>query len=329
MHTYNYEKDFPLESGEVISQLKIAYHTYGQMNETKSNVIWVFHAFSANSDVSVWWPDMFGAKRLLDPEKYFIICANILGSPYGSSAPNDKSFPHFTTRDAVNAHFILAEKLGINEIYLAIGGSIGGNQALEFAYSFTGKIKNLILIACCARESPWAIAVHEAQRMALLTDPTFDKPEGGKAGLETARAIGMLTYKTPSLYNEQQADDDSAITDFKAASYIRYQGKKFSSRFSALSYYYLTKCMDSHNIGRGRGGEKKALSKITVPTLVIGIDTDMMIPVELQKSMSRAMPNALYREIQSAHGHDGFLTEIEKLTELIIKYLSHDKRNNS
>ncbi len=321
MHTYSYDKDFLLESGEVISKLKIAYHTYGTLNTAKSNVIWVFHAFSANSDVSVWWPGMFGANCLLNPEKYFIVCANILGSPYGSSAPHDMAFPQFTLRDVVNTHFILAEKLGITKIYMAVGGSIGGNQALEFAYSFKGKIENLVLVACCARESPWAIAIHEAQRMALLSDPTFEKPNGGKAGLETARAIGMLTYRTPSLYNEKQADDDSATTEFKAASYIRYQGKKFSSRFSALSYYYLTKCMDSHNIGRGRGGEKKALSKITIPALVIGIDTDMMIPAELQKNMARAMPNGMYKEIQSTHGHDGFLTETEKLTELISKFL--------
>lgn len=314
---YKPEKPFALESGEEISALNIAYHSYGTLNRDRSNVIWVFHALTANSDVMSWWPGLFGSKDYYNPEEYFIVCANCIGSPYGSTAPEDLDFPSFTVRDVAKAHLLLAKHLGISQINTVIGGSFGGSQALEFALAFKGEIGRLVLIACSAKESAWGIAVHEAQRLALKADATFGQKDGGKAGLKAARAIGILTYRTQEAFTETQADNDDRISDFRAASYIDYQGEKLVARFTALSYYYLNSCLDTHNVGRGRGGLNKALSKITCPTLVIGISSDQLLPCYLQKEIAKGIVGSGYVEIDSAFGHDGFLIETEKITAAI------------
>jgi len=142
---YHNIENFILESGEILSKLKIAYQTFGILNSNKSNVVWVFHALSANANVLEWWPGLFGKNCYFNPQEHFIICVNVIGSPYGSTKPANLNFPLFTIRDVVKSQLILAEDLKINRIKVAIGGSFGGNQALEFAYSFKGKIDNLIL----------------------------------------------------------------------------------------------------------------------------------------------------------------------------------------
>ena len=307
--------------GGQINNLQVAYHTYGKLNNDKSNVVWVFHALTASSDVMDWWPGLFGENDLFNPKEYFIICANVLGSPYGSTAPQDLNFPFYTARDVVNSQLLLAKHLNIERIYTAIGGSFGGNQALEFGHSFKGEIDNLIVIACSARESAWSIAIHEAQRLAIEADQTFGEPNGGNAGLKAARGVALLTYRTSAAYIAQQTDTDERVDDFKATSYIRYQGDKLVNRFNALSFYYLSKCLDTHNVGRGRGSEKKALQAIGANTLLIGLSTDFLIPPTLTKEMANHIPNSVYKEIDSDFGHDGFLVETGKLTEVISDYL--------
>lgn len=319
---YQKQGSFRLESGQTIQDLKIGYHTYGKMNKDCSNVVWVFHALSANSDVLDWWPGLFGESYLFSPKDYFIVCANVIGSPYGSSSADDLNFPQFSVRDVVQAHLALAEHLNIVEIQCAIGGSFGGDQAIEFAYSYPGSIKNLILIASSSRVSAWAIAIHETQRLAMTSDPSFGQKDGGADGMKAARAIGMLTYRTSNSFIDAQTDQGDKLDKFKASSYIQYQGDKFVRRFNALSYYYLTKCLDSHNLGRNRGGEISALRQIRIPTLVIGIVSDILIPIQLQKEMVKHMPNAIYREIESNFGHDGFLVETEKISLEINAFLN-------
>ena len=318
---FEHKKPFKLESGETLNGLKIAYHTYGILNKRISNVVWAFHALTSNSDVMAWWPGLFGPNDFFNCKDNFIVCANVIGSPYGSSAPVDLSFPQFTVRDVINAQLLLANELGITTIKVAIGGSFGGSQALEFAYAFEGKVENLILIASGALESAWSIAIHESQRLALQADQTFGQPEGGKDGLKAARAIGMLTYRTANAFIETQTDFDDRIDNFSASFYIQHQANKLEKRFNALSYYYLIKCLDTHDIGRGRGGLIKALSSISARTLVIGIDSDKLLPTQLQKFLVNNLPNALYHEVNSAYGHDGFLTETEKLTNVIQKFI--------
>lgn len=321
---FEYNQEFALESGVQLDDLKIAYHTYGQLNDDKSNVVWVFHALSANSAVLEWWPGLFGDYDLFTPKEHFIICANVLGSPYGSTAPESLSFPQFTVRDVVKAQLLLAEELNIEKISLAIGGSFGGSQALEFAYSYTGSIDNMVLIACAARETAWGIAIHEAQRMALQADQTFGEKDGGKKGIKAARALGVLTYRTVDALVSQQTDEDDRVDDFKASSYIQYQGTKFERRFNALSYFYLSKCLDTHNLGRSRGGDEDALSSIATRTLVIGIDSDQLIPNYLQKFIASNMLNAHYKKIASDYGHDGFLIETEKITAVIKNFIDEN-----
>ncbi len=321
-HVFKYNKPFELEMGGKLDDLKIAYQTYGTLYKDKSNVVWAFHALTASSDVMDWWPGLFGENDFFNPKEHFIICANVLGSPYGSTSPKKLDFPFFTARDVVNAELLLAKYLKIDKIYVAIGGSFGGNQALEFAYSFKGKIDNLIAIACSAKESAWSIAIHEAQRLAIQADPTFGQPNGGKAGLKAARGVALLTYRTSAAYIAQQTDTPNKVDNFKAASYIRYQGDKLVNRFNAISFYYLSKCLDTHNIGRGRGSEEKALSKILANTLLIGISSDFLIPTTLTKEMAAYIPNAVYKQIDSDFGHDGFLVETKKLIQKISNFLS-------
>lgn len=311
---------FDLEQGGQLSELQLTYSTYGEMNKDQSNVIWVFHALTANSKVIDWWPGLFGTDCHYDPAEYFIICANIIGSPYGSSRPTDLDFPMFTVRDTVKAQLLLAKSLGINAINTLIGGSCGGSQLLEFAYSYKGTVNKMVTIASAPKETPWLIAVHEAQRMAIKADPNFGKQSANIQGLMAARAIGMVTYRTPLSIIQMQKESEEKFDDFKAASYMQYQGKKFAQRFDAVSYYYLTKCLDTHDLGRGRGGYESALGKIQIPTLVLAITSDLLVPAFTQSEMASLLPNAMYREIDSLYGHDGFLLEVEQITQEIVKF---------
>lgn len=328
MKTYNYPNKFYLESGKTIDNLQIAYHTFGKLNKEKNNVVWVFHAISANSNVLDWWSGLFGDGKLFSPDEFFIVCANTIGSPYGTTKPENLDFPQFSVRDVVNAHFLLADFLEIDNIHTAIGGSFGGNQALEFAYSFKGVLQNLVLIASSARESAWGIAIHESQRLAMEADTTFGQPGGGEKGMKTSRGFALLTYRTIDAYIDTQTDTDEKTDNFKASSYIQYQGDKFVKRFDAMSYYYLTKCLDSHNVGRNRGGEKIALNQIKIPTLVIGIASDVLIPIRFQKFIAENIPTATYKEIKSNYGHDGFLIETEQIEKIISEFYENTKQAN-
>ncbi len=320
MKKYTHHQSLILESKAHIENLVIAYDTFGVLNKKRDNVIWVFHAISGHSDVMSWWTGIFGSQKIYDPAKYFIVCANSIGSPYGSSKPNNTEFPYFTIRDVAKAHLILADHLGIDKIHTLIGGSFGGYQALEFAYSFRGTVDHQILLASSSRESAWGIAIHESQRMALQADASFGKQDSGVEGMKAARAIAMLTYRTSDDLIQTQTDHEGAIDNFKASSYMNYQGNKFSKSFDALCFYYLTKCIDSHNIGRGRGGEIAALRSIKIPTLVIGFTTDTLVPIRFQKFMAEHIPNAIFNEIDSDYGHDGFLKESDKISSCIDSF---------
>ncbi len=315
--TYILPEDFCLESGGNLESPTMVYHTAGELNYARNNVVWVFHALTANSNVFEWWPGLFGEDDYFNPNDHFIICVNTLGSPYGSTRPNDLHFPIFTVRDVVKLQLRLAEHLKISHIQTLIGGSFGGYQAIEFAYSFNGNIEQFISIGSSAAITPWSIAIHESQRLALQADSTFGILDGGQAGLKAARAIGMLTYRTAESLNQSQADAPENWNSHKVASYINYQGNKLVNRFDALAYFYLTSCLDSHNVGRGRGGLSKALSKLKMNTLVISIDTDQLELPAYQAEMSKHIPHSTHITIHSEWGHDGFLIETESIAKTI------------
>ncbi len=326
-------QEFLLENGASLPEIEIAYSTYGKLNDRKDNVVWVFHALTGSSEAVDWWDGLIGAGKTFDPDRFFIVCANMLGSHYGSFSPqslNPKTgkrygadFPLVTIRDVVNAHRLLQKHLNVQKIFLGLGGSMGGQQTLEWAALDPSVFEHIAVIACGARQSAWAIAFNEAQRMAIEADPTLylDVPDAGAKGMEAARAMGMLSYRTYASFNAQQTDDGEKLIDFKAAGYQKYQGVKLTRRFNALSYLSLSRTMDTHNIGRGRGGVEKALSTIRTKTLIVGIQSDILFPKEEQAQMAAHIPGAQFVLIDSPYGHDGFLIEFKQLSALIAGFL--------
>ncbi len=335
MDFFHYPHPVALESGGTLPELTIAYTTYGLLNAEKSNVVWVCHALTANSEAADWWKGVVGPEDVINSEKYFIVCANILGSSYGSSGPltNNSttgqpyyhSFPIVTIRDMVKAHILLRQHLGIKKIFLLMGGSMGGYQALEWSVMESNRINRLFLLATSPTESAWGIATHTAQRMAIEADATWQNPtpQAGAKGLKAARAIGMLTYRNYNIMVQQQTDNDSEKLDnYKASSYIQYQGDKLVQRFNAYSYWLLTKSMDSHHLGRGRGGNlEPILQNIQQPTLIVGISSDILCPLKEQQFLAHHIPNAELVAIHSDYGHDGFMIESIIISKHLAKWL--------
>lgn len=336
MSTFKYTNSFTLESGFTFPGIEIAYTTYGHLNADKSNVVWVCHALTANSEVADWWSGVVGNGHVIDPEKYFIVCANILGSCYGSTGPLSINpltqqpyygdFPLITIRDMVNAHILLRRHLGIEKIFLLMGGSMGGYQAMEWCVMENTVIENLLLLATSASESAWGIATHTAQRLSIEADGTWNSPSPDAAakGLKAARAIGMLTYRNYGIMVQQQTDSDAEKTDhFKASSYINYQGDKLVQRFNAYSYWQLTKSMDSHHLGRGRGGDlETVLKQFSQRTLIIGISSDILCPLVEQHFLARHIPGSTMIEIDSNYGHDGFMVESKLISQHLGTWLT-------
>jgi homoserine O-acetyltransferase len=336
---FRHEGPFKLECGEVLPELTIAYNTFGckphgHLNG-ENNVVWVCHALTANSDVADWWPGTVEEGKFLDPTKYFTVCANILGSPYGTTGPMSINpttgerwygdFPFVTIRDMARANLLLADHLGISRVRAIIGGSIGGFQALEMEMERHGFAERLALLTCSAKTSPWNIALNESHRMAMEADATWGerRPDAAQKGLAAARSIGLLSYRGPAAYNatQQDADDTLCRTGRRAASYQRYQGEKFVRRFDAYSYRTITEAFDSHDVGRDRGGVEAALAQIECPAMVVAISSDIIIPPAEQQTLARALPRGEMQTIESDFGHDGFLVENEKLNAIIKPFL--------
>ncbi len=333
MMILKHNEPFVTEGGATLPDLDIAYSTWGKLNEKRDNVIWVCHAYTANSDVESWWPGMLGDEMVFDTRKYFVVCANILGSCYGTTGPlsinpatskpwlND--FPVITIRDIVRVLEILRAHLKISMIDTIIGSSIGGFQALEYGILYPDQVKRLILIASNAKQSPWSIAFNESQRLAIEADSTFfgDDINGGQKGLKAARSMALLSYRTPYAYNQTQAEEtDDKLTSFRASSYQAYQGDKLVKRFNPWTYYRLTQLSDNHNVGRGRGGVLAALKLIKAYTLCIGITSDLLFPVNEQKFLAENIEKGSYAEIDSFYGHDGFLIEAGQVSAAIMKF---------
>ncbi|WP_461636659.1 homoserine O-acetyltransferase family protein [Labilibaculum euxinus] len=335
---YIHKEGLQLESGECLKELELTYHTYGEYDPQRNNVIWVCHALTANSDVFDWWEGLFGENDFFNPKDYFIVCDNTLASCYGSTGPLSKNpdngqayyhdFPQLTVRDLVGAHEILRKHLKIERIHMMIGSSLGGMQAMEWAYLLNGKLDNLVILASNAKHSPWGIAFNESQRMAIEVDPTWKESndEAGLNGMRVARSIALLSYRTYSTYDHSQQENEEGKTDhYRASSYQRYQGEKLARRFNAYSYWHLSKIMDSHDIGRGRNGLVPALNEIKSRTLVIGVNSDQIFPIQEQRFIADNIPNAEFLEINSIYGHDGFLLEQEQLTEVLKTFLNDSK----
>lgn len=329
-------KDFRFEAGGHLPEIEIVYHTSPRAYKEGDKVVWVTHALTANSDVEDWWPEMVGPERFIDTDRQFVVCVNMLCSPYGTSGPRTidattgkpyyLSFPKTTVRDIVSTLEAVRQHLGIKQVDMLVGSSIGGFQAVEWAITNPEVIRNAVFIATSARVTPWISAGMEAQRMALEADPTFRLQEslaGGADGLRCARAQGLISYRSYEGYCLTQAEtDEDCLFASRAASYERYQGDKLVNRsFDAYSYHYLTYEVDSQNVGRKRGGVAEALQRIKAHTLVIGITSDGLFPPEEGCEWASHIPDGRFECIESAFGHDGFLLETEQLCRLINPYL--------
>ena len=244
---FNNDEELLLESGEKLPGFQISYTTQGHLTPEKDNVIWVLHALTGDANVQEWWSGLVGDDKFYDPTKHFIVCANLLGSCYGSTQPLSENpltgkpyyydFPNLTTRDMAKSLDLLRDHLGIEKIDTVIGGSLGGQVALEWAYSLGNLLKHAVILASNAKASPWIIGFNETQRMAIESDCTWGQhhPEAGKKGLETARAIGMLSYRHPKTFLQNQNDLGEKLDNYRNSSYLRYQGVKLAHILNALS----------------------------------------------------------------------------------------------
>ncbi len=331
VQSFTLSSTFILERGDTLPQPTLAYHTFGDPSKP---VVWVCHALTANSDVFDWWSGLFGPNDLFNPRDYYIVCANILGSCYGTEGPLSiqpgtntpyyHQFPIVTVRDMAMAHEALRKHLNIQKIHLLIGGSLGGQQAQEWVIDQPNLVENLVLIATNARHSAWGIAFNESQRMAIAADTSWQQSfeKAGDAGMRAARAMALLSYRHYDAYRQTQTDPAPLFDHYLAASYQQYQGEKLSRRFNAFSYYRLSQAMDSHHIGRNRGSLESVLKGIQARTFSISISSDMLFPPVEQQFLAAHIPNARYAEISSDFGHDGFLVETDKLSALLADFLA-------
>jgi homoserine O-acetyltransferase/O-succinyltransferase len=332
-HIFHYQEEFNLEAGGKLSGFQLKYTTLGQLNEDRSNAVWVIHALTGSSDITSWWPGLFERDGPFDPKNYFVICVNTLGGCYGSTGPlsiNPASgkpffheFPTFTNRDIVGSFELLRKELNLNKINTVIGSSLGGQQALEWSIIQPELFEHLVLIACNAQHSPWGIAFNEAQRLAIEADQTWKENDerAGLNGMMAARATAMLSYRSFEGFEKRQSEKNSEkIDEFRAATYQRYQGEKLAGRFNAFTYWRLSKAMDSHHVGRSRGSIEAALKLVKSQTLVIGIESDILFPPSEQKFLASHIAGAKLEIIHSPFGHDGFLVEFDQLNNILLKF---------
>eukprot|EP00241_Pyramimonas_parkeae_P003936 CAMPEP_0114241758 /NCGR_PEP_ID=MMETSP0058-20121206/9801_1 /TAXON_ID=36894 /ORGANISM="Pyramimonas parkeae, CCMP726" /LENGTH=606 /DNA_ID=CAMNT_0001354301 /DNA_START=126 /DNA_END=1947 /DNA_ORIENTATION=+ len=343
-------ESFTLESGKVMKNLVVAYSTYGELNFAGDNCVVVGHSLTSNSKVCEWWGVMMGegSDFSLNLQADFVVCCNYCGSPYGSASPVTQDpakalqfgstlygsdFPAFTIRDQVRVQKAVVDALGVRRVRLAIGASMGGMVALEWAACFPDFVDELVVIAACGRHTDWAIGIGEVQRKIITSDENFkggryhDDDTAPEQGLAAARMMAMLSYRAPVSVDEKFARmtvDDSGTEEqrpmFQVESYLRYQGSKFNKRFDANCYLRLTDCLDTHNVAKERGEYLQVLSSIQHRSLVVGIDSDMLYPLALQKELAKYLPNASMHEIHSPHGHDSFLIEIHSLNETVARF---------
>ena len=324
-----------LENGEVLADVTIAYQSWGQLNKDRDNAILVNHALTGWSDVPGWWPSMVGPGLPCDTDQYFVVCPNVIGGCQGSTGPSSLApdgkrygsrFPTLTIRDMVEAEVAFTNLLGIKKYRLSVGPSLGGMRALEWAIQYPERVDAICTIGSSAVATGDQIGTAAIQIRAIKADPHFyggdyyDKEQGPNEGMGIARRIAHLTYRTEAEMDvrfgrELQGDDTGR---YAVESYLDHQAQKLAQRFDANTYISLTEAMNSHDIGRDRGGVQAALASITVPVTVVSIDTDRLFPPRLQAEIADLVPNAhALVTISSPFGHDGFLVEVEAVGDVI------------
>ncbi|MEZ5400285.1 MAG: homoserine O-acetyltransferase [Bryobacteraceae bacterium] len=350
-----------LDSGAVLAPVDIAYQTYGQLNETRSNAILIVHAFSGDAHAAGigresgkpgWWDSMIGPGKGFDTDRYFVICSNVLGGCRGTTGPGSvnpatgkpfaMSFPWISISDMVRLQKRLVEHLGIEKLLAVAGGSMGGMQALEWAVAYPDSLAASIPIASTARHSAMQIAFNEVGRQAIMADPDWKNGEyhgsdPPRRGLAVARMVGHITYMSDESMREkfgrrlrgkdQPTPDLEA--DFEVESYLRYRGAQFVDRFDANSYLYITKAMDNFDLAAG-GALGAALERTKSRFLVISFTSDWLYPtyqsLEIVNALRTRNRDVAYCELPSNYGHDAFLVEVAEQTELLRGFLARTLR---
>ena len=363
-HTFATSRPFVLEGGGQLTDVTVAYETWGTLNADASNAVLVCHAWTGDSHVSGpageghptpgWWEGIVGPGRAIDTDRWFVVCANVLGGCQGSTGPSSPHpadgrpwalrFPVVTIRDMVRAQASLADALGIRRWASVVGGSMGGMQVLEWAIMFPDRVGSIIPIATCAEASAQQIAWGSIGRRALLMDPKWNDgdyygagPDGGPwHGLAVARMIAQVTFRTDNKFSEKfgrrlrnedfHEDGLHLLSKFEVEGYLDHHGERLVRRFDANSYLYIAKAMDLHDVGRGRGGVPRAMSRITAPALTLGISSDILYPAYQQQTIHALVSNGdsrnRYAEIESDEGHDGFLIATLQVGSEIEQFLS-------
>ena len=340
--TFSYDAPYRLEGGGTLQPESVRYAVYGDLNERRDNAVLVCHALSGSARVADWWPEMFG--QVFDLSRDCVICTNILGSCYGSSGPLSLNpatgkpygpdFPLVTIRDIVRSQAHVLGELGVKRLRTVIGASIGGMQALQWAVDFPDRVDHCIAIGC-APLSAMGLALNHLQRKAIQLDPDFrdglyEPNQQPARGMGLARAIGMCSYKSPELFDERYGrkpnrngeDPVRGIGErYDVAGYLDHQGEKFVSRFDANSYVVITKAMDTFELGRGYASEAEALKRIRAHVSLVGISSDWLFPAKdvrvLSDRIEAAGVQCDYTEFETAHGHDGFLAEMDVVAAVV------------
>jgi homoserine O-acetyltransferase len=344
-----------LESGEKLGPVTVAYETYGQLNDRRSNAILILHALSGDAHAAGfhkgdekpgWWDDMIGPGKAFDTDKYFVICSNVLGGCKGTTGPSSVNpetgkkygldFPIISILDMVNVQKHLIDHLRIDQLLSVAGGSMGGMQALQWLVSYPDRLRSAVLIATAAKHSPQQIAFHEVGRQAIMADPHWKEGHyyGGHSpakGLAVARMVGHITYMSEISMAEkfgrrlsQNGKRRKFSIDFEVEEYLHNRGDHFVKRFDANSYLYITKAIDSFDVSRG-----KELYEVfkgnKAKVLVLGFRSDWLYPASQSKEIVKACKlsgvDATYCEINSTYGHDAFLLEVEEETHLVKHFL--------
>ena len=344
----------PLESGQVLGPVTLAYETYGRLNRDRSNAVLVLHALSADAHAAGhhkgsrdpgWWDAMIGPGKAFDTERYFVICSNVIGGCKGSTGPSSINpetgrkygldFPMITIGDMVEAQRRLIDYLGIDRLLCAVGGSMGGMQALQWAASYPDRVRSVIPIATALKNSPQQIAFNEVVRQSIMADPTwrdgnyydYGQPE---KGLAIARMIGHITFMSDQSmeqkFSRRLKDGHYSFrfgADFEVESYLRYRGDNFVKRFDANSYLYVTKALDYFDVSGGKLVSAKGCTALRF--LVISFKSDWLYPSyqsqEIVRELKRKACDVTYCEIASTYGHDAFLLEVNEQTALIRPFL--------
>ncbi|HEX3647831.1 MAG TPA: homoserine O-acetyltransferase [Pseudonocardiaceae bacterium] len=352
-HWFHAGRPLALESGEALPDYRIAYETWGTLAPDRSNAVLVLHALTGDSHVAGppqpghptpgWWDGLIGQDKVLDPDRHFVVVPNVLGGCQGSTGPAAPApdgrpwgsrFPSITVRDQVAAETALADALGIQRWAAVLGGSMGGMRSLEWAVTWPDRVAGVLVLAAPARTSAEQIAWSWPQLVAIESDPGWhggdyhDQPPGAgpHVGLGVARRIAHITYRSEAelrlrFGRDPQPDDPAGR--FAVESYLDHHTTKLLGRFDAGSYVTLVRAMNSHDVGRARGGVGAALRRITARTVVAGVDSDRLYPLPQQMEIAAGIPGAEpLRVISSPHGHDAFLIEVEQIAKLLDELLA-------